>query len=84
MTPRDPARTRARLEKTLDTLLQDTLIAAWQYDRWDEALTRRRGWAQHWLQATVLIEPPEIIRATYRRLERHDRRFPQRKIDQPF
>jgi DNA-binding XRE family transcriptional regulator len=74
---RDPARTHAHLEKTLDTLLQDTLIAAWQYDRWDETLTRRRGWAQHWLQATILIEPPEIIRATYRRLERHETLAPK-------
>ena len=74
---RDPARTRAHLEKTLDTLLQDTLIAAWQYDRWDETLTRRRGWAQHWLQATILIEPPEIIRTTYRRLERHETSTPK-------
>jgi len=74
---RDPVRTRTRLEKTFDTLLQDTLIAAWQYDRWDETLIRRRGWAQHWLQATILIEPPEIIRATYRRLERHETSSPK-------
>jgi len=69
---RDPARTRAHLEKTLDTLLEDKIIAAWQYERWDEAWTARRGWAQHWLQATILIEPPELIRATYQRLERHE------------
>jgi DNA-binding XRE family transcriptional regulator len=69
---RDPARTRTRLEKTLDTLLQDKVIAAWQYERWDEAWAARRGWAQHWLQATILIEPPEIIRTTYQRLERHE------------
>jgi hypothetical protein len=74
---RDPARTRAHLEKTLDTLLRDTLIAAWQYDRWDETLATRRGWAPHWLQATILIEPPEIIRATYRRLERHETPSPK-------
>ena len=69
---RDPARTRARLEKALDTLLRDLLISAWQYERWDEAWTTRRGWGQHWLQATMLIEPPEVIRAAYRRLERHE------------
>jgi len=69
---RDPARTRARLEKALDTLLQDHVIAAWQYDRWEERLVTRRGWAQHWLQGTILIEPPESIRATYQRLARHE------------
>jgi len=69
---RDPARTRTRLEKALDTLLHDLVIAAWQYDRWEESLTTRRGWAQHWLQATILIEAPESIRATYRRLTRHE------------
>jgi DNA-binding XRE family transcriptional regulator len=69
---RDPVRTRARLEKALDTLLRDKVIAAWQYDRWDETLTTRRGWAHHWLQATILLEPPEVIRSTYQRLERHE------------
>ena len=69
---RDPARTRARLEKALETLLQDLLITAWQYERWDETWATRRGWGQHWLHATILIEPPEVIRAAYRRLERHE------------
>ena len=69
---RDPARTRARLEKALDTLLQDRVIAAWQYDRWEEHLVTRRGWAPHWLQTTILIEPPESIRGTYQRLARHE------------
>jgi hypothetical protein len=75
--PRKPSKTRERLEKTLETLLKDTLLAAWQYERWDEAWTTRRGWGQHWLQATILIEPPEVIRATYRRLERHETALPQ-------
>jgi DNA-binding XRE family transcriptional regulator len=69
---RDPARTRTRLEKALDTLLQDRVIAAWQYDRWEESLVTRRGWAPHWLQATILIEPPESIRVTYQRLTRYE------------
>jgi len=69
---RDPARTRARLEKALDTLLQDRVIAAWQYDRWEEHLVTCRGWAPHWLQTTILIEPPESIRGTYQRLARHE------------
>jgi hypothetical protein len=30
---RKPSETRTRLEKALDALLQDNVIAAWQYDR---------------------------------------------------
>ena len=60
------------MEKALDTLLQDRVIAAWQYDRWEESLVTRRGWAPHWLQATILIEPPESIRVTYQRLTRYE------------
>jgi hypothetical protein len=73
---RKPFLTRARLEKALDTLLQDRLIAAWQYDRWDEACTARRGWARVWLQATILIEPPESVRLHYQRLARHEEPTP--------
>jgi DNA-binding XRE family transcriptional regulator len=69
---RKPSRTREHLEKALDTLQQDRVIAAWQYDRWEETLATRRGWAHHWLQATILIEPPDSIRTTYQRLARHE------------
>jgi len=69
---RDPARTRARLEKALDILLHDRIIAAWQYERWDEAATARRGWGQVWLQATILIEPPDNVRTHYQRLTQHE------------
>jgi DNA-binding XRE family transcriptional regulator len=70
--PRYPARLRARLEKALDTLQRDQVIAAWQYDRWEETLAERHGWAQHWLQATILIESPNSIRETYQRLAQHE------------
>lgn len=69
---RDPARTRARLEKALDILLHDRIIAAWQYARWDEAATARRGWGNVWLQATILIEPPDNVRTHYQRLTQHE------------
>ena len=46
--PRHPARTRARLELTLETLLVDRVIAAWQYDHWDEAHMDRQGWVDYW------------------------------------
>ncbi len=61
-----PTRTRERLERTLDALQAAGIAASWQYDRWDESTTHRRGWADTWLQATVLIEPPDLIRDHYR------------------
>lgn len=73
---RKPFLTRAHLEKALETLLRDRLIAAWQYDRWDEACTTRRGWAQAWLHATILIEPPDSVRHHYQQLTRHEARAP--------
>jgi DNA-binding XRE family transcriptional regulator len=68
-----PSRTRERLEKALDTLQQDGVISSWQYDRWDERIAEQRGWGQLWTQATLLIEPPEVIRNTYKTLERHSK-----------
>ncbi|MDB5082188.1 MAG: transcriptional regulator, family [Chloroflexi bacterium] len=68
---RRPSATRDRLEKALDTLQQDGVISSWQYDRWDESVVQQRGWAQVWVQATLLLEPPQVIRDTYKGLERH-------------
>lgn len=65
---RYPAKTRARLEKALDTLQADTVIAHWEYARWDEAITERRGWAEEWLLATITIEAPDTIKEYYDRL----------------
>ncbi len=67
---RAPSRTRDRLEKCLDTLKEDGVLAAWQYDRWDEEAASQRGWLQEWLQATVLIEPPDAVKEQYRPIER--------------
>ena len=69
---RNPARTRDRLEQALDNLQRDGVIAAWQYDRWDESLARRPKWLNFWVTATILIEPPDIIRDAYHRIERHE------------
>jgi len=69
---RRPMRTRERLEKALDALHREGLIASWQYERWDENLLEHRGWAHHWCQATILIEPPDIIREIYHSLEKHE------------
>lgn len=68
---RRPAVTRERLEKALDALQRDGVIAGWQYDRWEEGLTHQRGWGKLWLEATLLIEPPEAIKEHYQPIERH-------------
>jgi DNA-binding XRE family transcriptional regulator len=68
---RRPSATRDRLEKALDTLQQDGVIASWQYDRWDEAIAQQRGWGQVWTQATLLLDPPQVIRETYKSLQSH-------------
>lgn len=68
---RRPSATRDRLEKALDTLQQDGVIASWQYDRWDEAIAQQRGWGQVWTQATLLLDPPQAIRETYKSLQSH-------------
>ena len=58
---------KARLEKALDTILADRGIAAWQY---------QNSIVTQWWRSTVLLEPPEIIRATYQRLTGMKRRSP--------
>jgi len=63
-----PGRTRIRLERALDRLLADKVLAAWQYDRWEEARASRAGWVEHWLQATILVEPPAVIQQQYQQL----------------
>jgi DNA-binding XRE family transcriptional regulator len=46
-------------------LQKDQVISGWQYDRWNEEATSRRGWIEEWVQATLLIEPPEMIKEAY-------------------
>lgn len=67
---RYPSKTRGRLEKALDQLLGDGVVAAWQYDRWDEAITEKRGWGRDWLTATIAIEAPDELKDYYARLAR--------------
>jgi DNA-binding transcriptional regulator YiaG len=55
---------RERLEKSLDTIHEDGALAAWQYNYIDET---------YWPRSTVLIEPPDIIRETYHRIEQHEK-----------
>ena len=63
---------RERLEKTLDTIQQDQVIAAWQYAQEHD----------DWPKSTILIEPPDPIQEQYERLEQHE--VPQRRrIQEP-
>jgi hypothetical protein len=65
-----PLTIRNRLEKALDTLEDDKLIRSWQYTDWNEQAMARRKWADLWLRAKVVIEPPELVQDKYRTLSR--------------
>lgn len=67
---RTPSRTRDRLEKALDQLLEDGVLAAWHYHKWDESIANHKGWVRLWLDATILVEPPELIKEQYRSIEK--------------
>jgi DNA-binding XRE family transcriptional regulator len=65
-----PTRTRERLEKALDLLQADEVIADWYYDRWDEKDAEMASWFEVWKKATILIKPPEGIINLYKSIER--------------
>jgi DNA-binding XRE family transcriptional regulator len=50
------------LEKTLDTIQHDHVIAAWQYAQEHDDCPK----------STILVEPPEPIRDQYQHLEHHE------------
>jgi DNA-binding transcriptional regulator YiaG len=80
--PQRPHLIRNRLEKALDCLQEDKLIASWQYERWDEEMGGRPGWLQNWREATLLIEPPATIAESYRSLEKHQETAANRRLPQ--
>jgi DNA-binding XRE family transcriptional regulator len=65
-----PSRIRMRLEKALDLLEEDGVIKGWQYQNWDEAYMKSRGWFQLWLSANIVIEPADVIPTTYQSIVR--------------
>ncbi len=67
---RSPQRTRERLEKALDQLASDQIIAAWHYIKWDENITANKGWSKYWLNTSIVIEPSPIVQDHYRSIER--------------
>lgn len=62
---RYPSKTRARLEQALEHLRVDRVLAKWSYEGWIASDTFERGWAESWLDATIVIDAPEVIRAYY-------------------
>lgn len=60
-----PHRIRARLEKALDTLKDDGVIAGWQYEPGtfvdEHEISRKRRHAA-WLSSGVVVEPPDVIK----------------------
>lgn len=62
---KEPARTRDRMEKTLDTLQRDGVIRSWRYESWSLADAPRVGWAEPWLRELVIIEPPASVVSYY-------------------
>ncbi len=63
-----PSRTRERLEEALDTLQNDKVITAWQYESIDENITRKRGWWRQWVECKILITSPAGITDQYKKI----------------
>lgn len=65
-----PARIRDRLEKALDLLEEEGVITFWQYNQWNEDSMSKKGWLRVWLDATIIIAPPDEIVSYYEPIER--------------
>ncbi|PIC56882.1 hypothetical protein CSV80_11725 [Sporosarcina sp. P12(2017)] len=65
-----PSRIRERLEKALDLLEEEGVITFWQYNQWDEDSMSKKGWLRLWLNATIIIAPPDEIVSYYQPIER--------------
>lgn len=65
--PRRPDATKERLEKALERLAEDGVIAGWRYmpETWDEEARPVRGWLSVWRQASVEITAPEEVTRFY-------------------
>lgn len=64
--PKHPIRTKERLEKALDTLHGDGIIAAWQYaEGYNAEIVGRPGWWREWLGWKLAIEPPQKVMDQY-------------------
>jgi hypothetical protein len=70
---RNPERTRQSLERALDRLRHDGVIAAWRIA--EDAPLPARGWLAHWLRRRLVATPPSSVQQRYTRL-RDPRRAP--------
>ena len=69
-----PGDARRRLEKALDRLHKDQVIAGWQYERLDEDITDKRGWFDAYRKTTIIIEAPAEIQEHYRSIFENTRK----------
>ena len=65
---RFPQRTRERLEKALDRLQADKVVANWEYRKGDEEALPTKGWLPSWLSWTVEVMPPLDVINHYARI----------------
>lgn len=62
-----PGRTKERLEKALDQLKDDEVIAGWRYDK--NIKLEGRGWWQKWLEQKITLSAPEEILEHYKQIK---------------
>lgn len=64
---RYPSKSKERLEKALDTLKDDGVIADWYYDAavFNEDIVGQRGWGNDWMEWNVYIEPLQKLTDYY-------------------
>lgn len=65
---RFPQRTRERLEKALDRLQADKVVANWEYRKGDEEALPMKGWLHSWLSWTIEVMPPLDVINHYARI----------------
>lgn len=74
-----PSRIRDRLEKALERLLSDSVVARWRYsDDFSEENLPRQGWLPLWREAVIRLEAPEGVKDAYRSLARAKKILPPR------
>jgi len=61
-------RTRQRLEKALDRLKKDGVIADWSWDRQGSKFLDSTRWHEHWLGWSIEVVMPEFIKQHYQHM----------------
>lgn len=62
---RNPQRTKERLEKAFDKLLEDGVITSWSYSEGPNIKPGENGWAATWLNSKVNFGVPAVIKEQY-------------------